>query len=159
MRTFDFAPLYRSTVGFDRVFDLLDQANRVEPMTGWPPYDIERISENDYRITMAVAGFSPDEIELTHHEGRLLVQGHKPEPGEAVYLHRGIAHRSFRQSFNLADHVTVASANLRDGLLVIELKREIPEEMKPRRIEIRTAADRASTEVPQVPHQDNRKAA
>ena len=157
MRTFDFAPLYRSTVGFDRIFDLLDQANHPEGMTGWPPYDIERIEENAYRITMALAGFAPEEIELTQHENRLLVNGQKAEKPNAVYLHRGIAHRSFRQTFNLADHVKVEHAELRDGVLTIELKREVPEALKPRRIEI-AAQPSAAREVSQV-RQDNRAAA
>ncbi len=137
MRTFDFSPLYRSTVGFDRLFDMLDQATRVEPMTNWPPYNIEKAGEDRYRITMAVAGFSPDEIELTQHENALLVTGQKhPEPEGVQILHRGIATRSFKQTFNLADHVKVTGAGLENGLLTIELKREVPEELKPRRIGI-----------------------
>jgi molecular chaperone IbpA len=108
MRTFDISPLYRSTVGFDRLFDLLDQTTRVEPMTNWPPYNIEKLGEDQYRITMAVAGFSPDEIELTQHESNLLVTGNKhSEPEATQYLHRGIATRAFKQTFNLADHVKV----------------------------------------------------
>ena len=139
MRTaFDFSPLYRSTVGFDRLFDLLDQAHRVEPMN-WPPYNIERTSEDDYRITMAVAGFSPDEIEMTQHQNALLVSGQKKTPEDnSQVLHRGIATRSFKQTFNLADHVKVTGASLENGLLTIELKREVPEALKPRRIEIAT---------------------
>ena len=137
MRTFDVAPLYRSTVGFDRLFSLLDQAARVEPSTTWPPYDIEKMAEDEYRITMAVAGFSPDEIDLTQHDTSLLVSGQrKGRDGERHYLHHGIAARSFRQTFNLADHVKVTGANLENGLLTVELKREVPEAMKPRRIEI-----------------------
>jgi molecular chaperone IbpA len=136
MRTYDFSPLYRSTVGFDRLFDMLDQANRVEPMTNFPPYNIERLGEDDYRITMAVAGFSPDELEMVHHENRLTIKGHKKEPDGANYLHRGIATRTFNQTFNLADHVRVTGANLQNGLLTVELKREVPEALRPRRIEI-----------------------
>ena len=138
MRTaFDFSPLYRSTVGFDRLFDMLDEANRVEPMTNWPPYNIEKLGEDQYLITMAVAGFSPEEIELTQKEGQLLVIGQKKGQDEdKQYLHRGIATRAFRQIFNLADHVKVVGANLENGLLTVELKREVPEALKPRRIEI-----------------------
>ena len=134
---YDFSPLYRSTVGFDRVFDLLDQATRVEPMTNWPPYNIEKAGDDQYRITMAVAGFSPDEIEMTQHQNALLVTGQKKTADEgSQYLHRGIATRSFKQTFNLADHVKVTGAGLEHGLLTVELKREVPEELKPRRIEI-----------------------
>ena len=142
MRTYDFSPLYRSTVGFDRVFDMLDHAGRVE--TNWPPYNIEKLGENEYRITMAVAGFAPDEIELVQQHNSLFVSGQKrcSEQG-TQYLHRGIATRSFKQTFNLADHVRVSAARLDHGLLTIELVREIPEAMKPRRIEIGTSAPKA----------------
>jgi molecular chaperone IbpA len=149
MRTYDFAPLYRSTVGFDRLFDMLDQANRVEPMN-WPPYNIEKVSDDQYAITMAVAGFSPDEIELTQHGNTLLVTGQKKtSDGNTQYLHRGIATRTFKQTFNLADHVKVTGAGIDNGLLRIELKREIPEALKPRRIEIATATG------PESPARDN----
>jgi molecular chaperone IbpA len=137
MRTYDFAPLYRSTVGFDRLFSMLDQAARVEPSTQWPPYDIEKVADDAYRITMAVAGFSQDEIELTQHDTTLLVTGQKKDKdGEREYLHRGIAARAFRQSFSLADHVKVTGASLENGLLAVDLKREVPEALKPRRIAI-----------------------
>ena len=139
MRTFDFAPLYRSTVGFDRLFDMLDQASRVETLNNWPPYNIERLGEDRYRITMAVAGFSGDEINIVAQGNALLVSGQKKAEEEGTqYLHRGIAARAFRQSFDLADHVKVAGAALENGLLTIDLVREIPEAMKPRRIEIRS---------------------
>ncbi|WP_134500374.1 Hsp20 family protein [Microvirga pakistanensis] len=152
MRTFDISPLYRSTVGFDRLFDLLDQTARVEPMTNWPPYNIEKAGDDQYRITMAVAGFSPDEIELTQHESTLLVTGHKhPEPEGAQILHRGIATRAFKQTFSLADHVKVKGASLENGLLMIELVREVPEALKPRRIEISTGSQ------PKALAQDNAK--
>jgi len=143
MRTaFDFSPLYRSTVGFDRIADMLDRATRVEPMTNWPPYNIEKVADDQYRITMAVAGFSPDEIELTQHENSLLVAGQKhPAPEGVQILHRGIATRSFKQAFDLADHVKVTGANLENGLLTVELKREVPEALKPRRIEIASSVD------------------
>ena len=137
MRTYDFSPLYRSTVGFDHLFNLLDQSARGEA-SNWPPYNVERISEDEYRITMALAGFSPDEIELVQKENTLHVAGHKSadqERGSEV-LHRGIATRPFRQSFNLAEHVKVVAATFENGMLTVELKREVPEALKPRRIEI-----------------------
>ena len=137
MANYDFSPLYRSTVGFDHLFDMLDQTSRVQPSTTWPPYNIEKQGEDQYRIIMAVAGFSPDEIELVQKENTLLVAGHKhPEPEGVEVLHRGIATRAFRQIFNLADHVKVTSATLENGLMIVELKREVPEALKPRRIEI-----------------------
>jgi molecular chaperone IbpA len=149
MRTYDFSPLYRSTVGFDRVFDMLDQSARVEPSQNWPPYNIERTSEDDYRITMALAGFSPDEIELVQKENTLLVAGHKntDQQGSSELLHRGIALRPFRQSFNLADHVKVTGAKLEHGLLTIELRREVPAALKPRRIEISGSQSTAQNNV------------
>jgi len=134
---YDFSPLYRSTVGFDQVFDMLDQATRAEPMANWPPYNIEKQGEDQYRITMAVAGFAPEEIQLVQQETTLLITGQKhPEPEGVEVLHRGLATRAFKQSFDLADHVKVVAANLDNGLLSIELKREVPEALKPRRIEI-----------------------
>jgi molecular chaperone IbpA len=151
MRTYDFSPLYRSTVGFDRVFDMLDHAGRVE--TNWPPYNIEKLGETEYRITMAVAGFAPDEIELVQQQNSLHVSGQKRGSEQGIqYLHRGIATRSFKQTFNLADHVKVSGARLEHGLLTIELVREVPEAMKPRRIEIG-----ASNAAPQTLSQDNQK--
>ncbi len=154
MRTFDFSPLYRSTVGFDRLFDMLDQATRVEPMTNWPPYNIEKTGDDQYRITMAVAGFSPDEIELTQHENALVVTGQKHADAEGVqFLHRGIATRSFKQTFNLADHVKVTGASLDNGLLTIELKREVPEELKPRRIQIMNGGALAQGKSKQIEHE------
>ncbi len=133
MRTYDFAPLFRSTVGFDRLFDMLDNTARPD----WPPYNIERRGENDYRISMAIAGFAPDEIELTQHGNTLLVSGQKKtEQHHQELFHNGLAFRNFKQTFSLADHVKVAAANLEHGLLSVELVREIPEQMKPRRIEI-----------------------
>ncbi len=148
--TFDLSPLFRSTVGFDRLIDVLDQVSRVGPMTKWPPYNIEKVGEDQYRITMAVAGFSPDEIELVQQESTLFVNGQKhPEPEGVQVLHRGIATRAFKQTFNLADHVKVTGASLENGLLTIELKREVPEALKPRRIEI------ASGKGPKALTQDN----
>jgi len=145
MRTYDFSPLYRSTVGFDRLFDLLDHAGRGEP--NWPPYNIEKRGETEYRITMAVAGFAPDEIELVQQQNSLFVAGQKRGSEEGKqYLHRGIATRSFKQTFNLADHVKVSGARLEHGLLTIELVREVPEAMKPRRIEIAANQPKAVTQ-------------
>jgi molecular chaperone IbpA len=152
MRTLDFSPLYRSTVGFDHLFDMLDQAGRGEPLNNWPPYNIEKTGEDQYRITMALAGFSPDEIELVQHENRLLVAGQKhPEPEGVEVLHRGIATRAFKQTFNVADHVKVTGANLENGLLTIELVREVPEALRPRKIEIGGATG------PKTIGQDNQK--
>jgi molecular chaperone IbpA len=141
MRTYDVSPLFRSSVGFDRLLELLNQAERVEPSAAWPPYNIEKVSEDQYRITMAVAGFTPEEIELVQQDTVLLVSGQKAAPeGERHYLHRGIAARTFRQTFNLAEHVRVVSAALENGLLTVALKREVPEALKPRRIAIGGAA-------------------
>ena len=140
MRTdFDFAPLFRSGVGFDRIFDLLENATRVQALDNWPPYDIEKAGEDRYRITMAVAGFAQDELELTTQPNWLVVSGRKQQQqGDdgAQYLHRGIATRSFERRFELADHVKVDKAWLDNGLLTIELVREVPEAMRPRRIEV-----------------------
>ncbi|MCJ2137260.1 Hsp20 family protein [Methylobacterium sp. J-026] len=137
MRTYDVSPLFRSSVGFDRLFELLNQAEQVEPSAAWPPYNIEKVAEDQYRITMAVAGFTPDEIELTQQDTTLLVTGQKAAPeGEKHYLHRGIAARGFRQTFNLAEHVKVVGATLENGLLTVALRRAVPEALKPRRIAI-----------------------
>ncbi len=137
MRTYDFAPLFRSTVGFDRLFDLIDSGVRPD----WPPYNIEKNGENQYRISMAIAGFAPNEIELIQQGNTLLITGQKTtETKHQEMLHQGLASRSFKQTFNLADHVKVASANLENGLLVVELVREIPEQLKPRRIELGSRA-------------------
>ncbi|CAN1723039.1 small heat shock protein IbpA [Hyphomicrobium sp. 1Nfss2.1] len=137
MRQFDFAPLYRSTVGFDRLAKLLDGVNGLEAADGYPPYNIERLAENDYRITMAVAGFNKDEFKIEVKEQTLIVSGQKaPEEKERVFLHRGIAARSFERRFQLADHVEVNGADFTDGLLHIDLVRNLPERMKPRTISI-----------------------
>jgi molecular chaperone IbpA len=161
MRSYDFAPLYRSTVGFDRLFDMLDQATRVEPMTNWPPYNIEKAGDR-YTITMAVAGFSPDEIELTQHEATLLVTGSKQsEPEGTQVLHRGIATRAFKQTFNLADHVKVDGAYLENGLLTVELVREVPEALRPRRIAIGSGGPRGAAQdnVRQIEQDEQTKSA
>jgi molecular chaperone IbpA len=133
MRSYDFAPLFRSTVGFDRLFDMLDNSSH----PSWPPYNIERVGENDYRISMALAGFASHEIELIQQGNTLTVSGQKKaEQDHREMLHQGLAYRSFKQTFNLADHVKVATANLEHGLLSIALVREIPEQLRPRRIEV-----------------------
>jgi len=138
--TLDFTPLFRTGVGFDRIFDVLDTASRVQPFDNWPPYDIIKKGEDHYRIVMAVAGFEQDELMLTDRPNLLIVSGAKndeQESQDSVYLHKGIAAREFERRFELADYVKVARASLRDGLLTIELQRDIPEALKPRRIEIR----------------------
>ncbi len=136
MRSFDLTPLYRSTVGFDRVFDLLDTAGKAET-GGYPPYNIERLDENDYRITVAVAGFSEDELDVELHENTLTITGSRKDADEGrTFLYQGIAGRSFQRRFQLAEHVKVAGASLVNGLLNIELRREIPESAKPRKIAI-----------------------
>jgi molecular chaperone IbpA len=141
MRTYDFAPLFLSTVDFDRLFDALHDNARSE----WPSYNIEKHSENQYRISMAIAGVGPNEIELIQQANTLLVVGQKEaEQNNHEMLHQGLAYRSFRQKFSLADHVKVASANLENGLLSVELVREMHEELKPRRIEIGSSSPRLS---------------
>jgi len=137
MRTFDFAPLYRSVVGFDRLADLLEAASTETASTGYPPYNIERTAENEYLIEIAVAGFRPEELNVEVKENLLTVQGRKTANDEArQYLHRGLAERNFERRFQLADYVVVTDADLQDGLLRLSLKRELPEALKPRRIQI-----------------------
>ena len=138
MRTFDFTPYRRSTVGFDRLFDILERGSRgVDAPDGYPPFDIEYDGGDSYQISLAVAGFRPDEIEIVAQQNQLTVTGNKAaQEDEGHYLHRGIATRSFEQRFQLADFVQVQSANFENGLLRIALKREVPEAMKPRKIEI-----------------------
>lgn len=137
MRPFDFAPLYRSTVGFDRLFHMLDTMGNGGEDGGYPPYNIERLAENSYRITMAVAGFTREEISIEVKETALTVKGEKkPEETKREFLHRGIAQRSFERRFQLADYVEVSGADLKDGLLHIDLVRNIPERMRPRTISI-----------------------
>jgi molecular chaperone IbpA len=137
MRTsFDVSPFYRSSVGFDRVFDLLENATRIPAIDNWPPYDIAKTGDDTYRIQMAVAGFAQDDLSITTEPNLLIVTGQNGAQAGGEYLHRGIANRSFTRRFELADHVKVAGASLVNGLLTIELRREIPEAMKPRRIAI-----------------------
>lgn len=142
MRPFDFAPLYRSTVGFDRLFQLLDGAGGVEgDASTYPPYNIERTADNQYRITMAVAGFTKDEIDIQVKEQSLTVKGEKKsDDKERQYLHRGIATRAFERRFQLADHVEVTGADLQDGLLHVDLVRNVPERLKPRSVQIGNGA-------------------
>jgi molecular chaperone IbpA len=136
MRTLDFSPLYRSVVGFDRLADLLDAAS-AESATGYPPYNIERTGDHEYRIEIAVAGFKRDELSIDLKESVLIVQGRKAANDvERRFVHRGLAERNFERRFQLAEYVVVTDAQLADGLLSISLKRELPEALKPRKIEI-----------------------
>jgi molecular chaperone IbpA len=140
MRHFDLSPLYRSTVGFDRLFSLLDQVSGVEAANSYPPYNIERTGENDYRISVAVAGFAEEDLAIETRENTLIIKGAKEGRGDEVgtseVLHQGIAARAFERRFQLADHVSVTGASLKNGLLHVDLVREIPEASKPRRIQI-----------------------
>ncbi|MBR0992252.1 Hsp20 family protein [Bradyrhizobium japonicum] len=140
MRTLDFAPLWRSTIGFDHLADLVDSALRQATEDNYPPYNIERSGEDHYRVTLAVAGFGVQDIAVTAEQNVLTVEGKKPEGAAREYLYQGIAARPFRRVFNLADYVQVEQASFQDGLLIIDLVREVPEAVKPRRIEIGTAA-------------------
>lgn len=133
---FDFAPFRRSTVGFDRLFELLENSALGQSQDNYPPFDLVKLDENQFRICLAVAGFTQTEIDITAHQNQLIVSGQKREDGGATYIHRGIANRSFERRFGLADHIKVTGADLRDGLLSIELTREIPEAMRPRKIDI-----------------------
>jgi molecular chaperone IbpA len=144
MTTFDFSPLYRTSVGFDRLASMMSSATRQDQGNSYPPYNIRTTGEDHYQITMAVAGFSEDDIDITTEHNRLLITGKRADEEEeqGEYLHRGIATRSFERRFNLADHVKVISANLENGLLHIDLEREIPEAMKPRSIKIGKSAPR-----------------
>ena len=144
MRTIDFAPLYRSAIGFEHISQLLDSvAQREQSQPSYPPYNIERLDKDEYRITMAVAGFTNEELNIESEHQTLKVKGNKAEEStERQYLHQGIAARNFERVFQLADHVRVISANLENGLLHIELRREIPEAMKPRQIPISASNDK-----------------
>ena len=140
MRTLDLTPLYRTAVGFDRLAALLDAAASADGASGYPPYNIETVGENAYRIEIAVAGFRQEDLAIEVKENLLTVQGRKPANDEAKrYLHRGLAERNFERRFQLADYVVVTDAQLADGLLTIALKRELPEQLKPRQIEIKAA--------------------
>jgi len=142
MRNFDFTPLYRSTVGFDHFADLIDRAFSGEMgQNSYPPYNIEKTAEDAYRISIAVAGFTEDDLTVEVRDNQLLISAHKADDGEEekkTYLHRGIAQRSFEKRFQLADHVIVTGATIENGMLYVDLVREIPESLKPRRIEIKS---------------------
>ena len=137
---FDFAPFRRSTVGFDRLFDMLENSNAGQAQENYPPFDLIKLGDNDYRIELAVAGFKADEIDITAQQNVLIVSGRKSEETEQKegedFIYRGIANRSFERRFALADHIQVKGADLKDGLLAIDLVREIPEAMKPKKINI-----------------------
>lgn len=144
MRTYDFSPLYRNFVGFDRMASMIDAAATQAAMTNtaYPPYNVARLSEDSYRIELAVAGFTADEIDIESHNGILTITGNqtpKAENDDAEYLHRGIAERGFERRFQLADHVRVSSADLNNGLLVISLYRDVPEALRPQKIAISNA--------------------
>ena len=137
MRAYDFSPLYRSAIGFDRLVQLFDEAQRSEPHTSYPPYNVELLAEDKYRIEMAVAGFDQSELEIETERDTLKISGRKKkDESKRTYLHRGLAARDFEHRFQLANHVKVVGANLNNGLLNIELAREIPEALKPRKIAI-----------------------
>jgi molecular chaperone IbpA len=144
MRTFDLSPLFRSSIGFDRLSRLMDSAQ--EQTNSYPPYNIEKTGENAYELSVAVAGFAPEELDLTVQERTLVVSGKTAqEEGERKYLHRGIATRAFERRFDLADDIRVGDARLEHGMLHVELERVIPEEKKPRQIEIRSAAEQVTS--------------
>src|SRR2546423_8319869 len=137
MKTFDLAPLWRSTIGFDRLFDMMtDESALWANEANYPPYNIERSGEDSYRITLAVAGFTREEITVTAHNNLLTIEGAKPDKGEHHYLYQGISARPFRRQFSLADYVQVRGASWDNGLLQLDLVRDVPEELRPRRIEI-----------------------
>jgi molecular chaperone IbpA len=141
MSDFDFSPLFRSTIGFDRLMRLTDAATRVDTASSYPPYNIEATGENAYRLTMAVAGFSPDALDIVVKESDLTVVGKaKQDEDQSKYLHRGIARRAFERHFQLAEHIKVVGASLTDGMLHVELVRDVPEAAKPRKIAIVTGA-------------------
>ena len=160
---FDFSPYRRSTVGFDRLFDFLENASRAEPADNYPPFDIEKLSDDSYRITLAVAGFKREEIDVIARQNLLVITGRKTENRnkDGNYLHIGIATRAFERRFELADFVRVENAELHDGLLAIDLLREIPEAMKPRKVEIRSGqvldadAGEPALERQQEPQEEN----
>ncbi|MEC5320139.1 small heat shock chaperone IbpA [Brenneria populi subsp. brevivirga] len=137
MRNPDFSPLYRSAIGFDRLFNLLE-TGQTQSNGGYPPYNVELVDENQYRIAIAVAGFAEQELEITAHDNLLIVKGaHADASAARNYLYQGIAERNFERKFQLAEHIQVKGANLENGLLYIDLERIVPETMKPRRIEIK----------------------
>lgn len=148
MRRFDFSPLYRQSIGFEHLANLIEQLTSSETENGFPPYNIERLGENEYRITMAVAGFTNSDLNIEVKEGTLTVRGEKGgESADKEYLHRGIAARNFERRFRLAEHVEVSGATLEHGLLHVDLKREIPEAMKARTIAIAQPAKSGATKI------------
>jgi molecular chaperone IbpA len=151
MRNYDLSPLWRSSVGFDRLFDLVDESLRLAGEDNYPPYNIERIGEDKYQVSLALAGFTPEEIAITAEQNVLTVEGRKAEQGDHQYLYQGISARPFRRTFNLAEYVQVKGASFEQGLLKIELAREVPEAMKPRKIAI--ASKSAASHTQQVEHQ------
>lgn len=137
MRNYDFSPLYRSAIGFDRLVNLLE-TGQSQSNGGYPPYNVELVNENQYRISIAVAGFAEQELEITAHDNLLTVKGaHANEPAARNYLYQGIAERNFERKFQLAEHIQIKGANLQNGLLYIDLERIVPETLKPRRIDIK----------------------
>jgi molecular chaperone IbpA len=148
--SYDYAPLFRSSVGFDRVFNLLENAQRARSISDWPPYDIVKTGDDSYRISVAVAGFAQEDLDITFQSNLLTVTGKKQEAASEGYLHRGIASRPFEHRFELADHVRVNGADLSNGLLSIDLKREIPEALKPRKITIESSAALTSAAPAQI---------
>jgi len=145
-------PFWRSSIGFDRLLDLMDESLRYQPENNYPPYNIARTGENAYRISLAVAGFKPDQINVTVEQNTLVVTGREVKKSEHDYLHRGIAARDFERRFSLADSVEVKDATFEDGLLQIDLVRELPEAMKPKRIEIRSAKSVQDTNTKKIEH-------
>lgn len=151
MRRFDLTPLMKSSIGFDHLNRLMDHAFAEESGSSYPPYNIEKLSEDDYQISMAVAGFSPEELEVTVEDNRLIISASAaPEEGERSFLHRGIAKRAFERQFNLAENIKVGTASYENGLLEISLKRIIPDHKKPRQIEIRSATNGTSAKTLEV---------
>lgn len=146
MRTLDLTPLWRSTIGFDRLFDLIDESARLVGEDNYPPYNIERTGEDHYQISLALAGFTPEEITITAEQNVLTVEGRKAEKREHQYLYQGISARPFRRVFNVADYVHVKGASFDGGLLKIKLVREVPEAMKPRRIAINAGNENQQVE-------------
>jgi molecular chaperone IbpA len=143
---YDWTPLWRSTIGFDRLFDVLDEVQRTAEES-FPPYNIERLDENRFQISVALAGFTPEEVALTVEQNVLTLEGQRSEKDGKTFLHRGISARNFKRQFTLADHVEVKGARFENGLLLVELQREIPEAMKPRRIAINGAAPGKVTQI------------
>ena len=143
---YDWTPLWRSTIGFDRLFNVLDEVQRTAEES-FPPYNIERIDENRFQISVALAGFTPDEVALTAEQNVLTLEGKKADKEDKIFLHRGISTRNFKRQFTLADHVEVKGARFENGLLLVELQREIPEAMKPRRIAINGPAPGKVTQI------------